>query len=420
MPQLNNVTQSEEPFNKEFFKNLTVLYVEDDEVVNSKLKNIFESLFFKVICCFNGIEAFKKFKNSLDTNKKIDIIISDITMPKMDGIELLQKIRNYDKYIPFIFTTAHLDCKYTMESIKQGISNYIIKPINVQELICNIQKTCQERFEQISINNSNKELTKQNKDLETQVEVEITKSKEQEKVIYQYSKMATMGEMFSNITHQWKQPLSAISINASGLQFQKEINNLSDKSFEEGMERIIDNTIYLSQTIDDFHNFLKPDNKRSSFDLKNCIIKSVELIIPLLENNNIKEFINLNSIDVNGIKGEFIQVILNLLNNAKDVLVENNIKNERFIFIDSIIKEDKIILSLKDNGGGISQENLNNIFEQYFTTKDTQGSGIGLYMSKEIIESHMSGKLFVHNVEFTHNDKIYKGAQFNIELPLNH
>ncbi|MEA3553268.1 MAG: HAMP domain-containing sensor histidine kinase [Campylobacterota bacterium] len=228
-----------------------------------------------------------------------------------------------------------------------------------------------------------------------------------------------MSEMLTNITHQWKQPLSAISVNASGLQFQKELNKLSDKSFEEGMDRIIDSTIYLSQTIDDFHNFLKPDHKVSSFDLKECILKSIELIIPILNKNHIEKFINLNDIKVNGIKGEFIQVILNLLNNAKDVLIQNNAKDERFIFIDSTIYEDKIVLSFKDNGGGISKENLNKIFNQYFTTKETQGSGIGLYMSREIIEKHMNGKLYVNNIEFTHNDKIYKGAQFNIELPLN-
>ena len=419
MFQTNDITKHKESFNKEFFKDLTVLYIEDDQTLNTNLKNIFEALFHNVISCDNGIDGLNSFENSLETNNKIDIIISDINMPKMNGIELLQKIREYNKDIPFIFTTAHSDTKYTLESIKYGISDFIIKPINVQELIFNMQKICQERYEQISIKNSHKELILQNKELETKVELEVKKRKEQEKVIYQYSKMATMGEMLTNITHQWKQPLSAISVNASGLQFQKELNKLSDESFEEGMDRIIDSTIYLSQTIDDFHNFLKPDHKISTFNLKDCIKKSIELIIPILNKNKIVEFINLNDIKVDGIKGEFIQVILNLLNNAKDVLIQNNPKNERFIFIDSIINDDKIILSFKDNGGGISQENFDNIFKQYFTTKDTQGSGIGLYMSREIIEKHMNGKLSVQNVEFNHNDKIYKGAQFNIELPLN-
>ena len=405
MSKINYISEHKESFNKEFFKDLSILYVEDDEILNSKLKNIFEVLFNNVISCTNGIDGLNSFISSIEKNNKIDIIISDINMPQMDGIELLQKIREYDKDIPFIFTTAHSDSKYTLESIKYGISNYIVKPINVQELIQNIKKVCQERYEQLLIKDSHKKLLIQNK--------------EQEKVIYQYSKMATMGEMLTNITHQWKQPLSAISVNASGLQFQKELNKLSDESFEEGMDRIIDSTIYLSQTIDDFHNFLKPDHKISTFNLKDCIKKSIELIIPILNKNNIVEFINLNDIKVDGIKGEFIQVILNLLNNAKDILIQNNPKKERFIFIDSIIKEDKILLSFKDNGGGISQENLNNIFNQYFTTKDTQGSGIGLYMSREIIEKHMNGKLYVQNVEFNYNDKTYKGAQFNIELPLS-
>ena len=140
MLKTNNITKHKKSFNKEFFKDLTVLYIEDDETLNRNIKNIFEALFHNVISCTNGIEGLNSFKDSLETNSKINIIISDIHMPKMNGIELLQKIREYDKDIPFIFTTAHSDTKYTLESIKHGISDYIIKPIDVQELISNINR----------------------------------------------------------------------------------------------------------------------------------------------------------------------------------------------------------------------------------------------------------------------------------------
>ncbi|MEA3553267.1 MAG: response regulator [Campylobacterota bacterium] len=173
----NNITEDKNSFNKDFFKDLTVLYIEDDETLSANVRNIFEALFFKVISSSNGIVGLNNFKKSLETNNKIDIIISDINMPKMNGIELLQKIREYDKDIPFIFTTAHSDTKYTLESIKHGISDYIIKPIDVQTLVNNMQKVYQERANQISIENSHKKLTQQNKELESKVESEIKKKR---------------------------------------------------------------------------------------------------------------------------------------------------------------------------------------------------------------------------------------------------
>jgi len=243
--------------------------------------------------------------------------------------------------------------------------------------------------------------------------------KEQEKLIYQQSKLAAMGEMIENIAHQWRQPLSVISSAVTGMQLQKELD--IDGNKEDDIKNLVlvnQSVQYLSKTIDDFRNFLKTDKIKSKISIKETIEKSLNLLSSKLKNRNISIIKNMEDLTINGIENELLQVFMNIFSNAKDVLENKNIDN-KMIFID-IFKDNKnVIILIKDNAGGINESIISRVFEPYFTTKHkSQGTGIGLYMSQEIIRNHMSGTINCDNVSFEYDSKKYAGAQFKITLPL--
>ena len=250
--------------------------------------------------------------------------------------------------------------------------------------------------------------------------IDITEVKEKDKLLFQQSKMASMGEMIGNIAHQWRQPLSAISSSASGMKLQKEYGFLRDEEFFDSIDSIVNSTQYLSKTIDDFRNFFKIDKEMKSFSLLNVIDNILSLVGSTYQSHRIDIIIN-NEKDfkIFGYENELIQALINILNNAKDALILNN-SEEKVIFIDLEKVNNSVRIIIKDSGGGISEEILPSIFEPYFTTKyNHQGTGIGLYMTHQIIVLHMKGKIYVENVSFKYNEKIVNGAQFSVDLKIS-
>jgi len=250
---------------------------------------------------------------------------------------------------------------------------------------------------------------------------DITKQKEQELLLIQQSKMASMGEMIGNIAHQWRQPLSAITTHASGSLLYKEMEVLTDEQMIKSFNEIIKNANFLSETIDDFRNFFEESKHKEPFS----IIQEVEHIKGIIKNSYINNNIEIvqtqpdEDVICNGIKNEFGQVLINILNNAKDVLVERDIKN-RFVKICIESTKTNCCVKIYDNAGGIPKDILPKIFEPYFTTKhQTQGTGIGLHMSSEIIFKHFKGTLVAINEQFSIADEDYYGACFIIDIPLN-
>ena len=241
--------------------------------------------------------------------------------------------------------------------------------------------------------------------------------KENEKILYQQSKMAAMGEMIGNIAHQWRQPLSVISVSASGIKLYQEEGLYSKEDSKDFIEAILHSTKYLSDTIDDFRNFYKDDLEKSDFEVK----KSIDKTINLLNTEFIKEEIEVvylgeSNLFIHGIENQFLQVIMNILNNAKDALVEKDIKN-RHIFIDLYKKNDKTYIEIQDNAGGVNEDIIEHVFEPYFTTKHKSlGTGIGLYMSEEIVTKQLNGKLFVYNKSINYKNIDYFGACFKIKI----
>ena len=248
--------------------------------------------------------------------------------------------------------------------------------------------------------------------------LDITELTEKNKLLIQQSKMATMGEMIGNIAHQWRQPLSTISTTATGLKLQKEMDVLEDKFLVESLEGINNSAQFLSKTIDDFRNFFKTDKKKEAFSIQEALDKALALVYVQFHNKNIQIIKNSTDIEIKNLENEFIQVVINILNNARDELIKKDIDVEKIIFIDVIKKKDSIEISIKDNAGGIPEDILPRVFEPYFTTKHkSQGTGIGLYMSQEIIRKNMQGEILVENKEYNYNNIDYKGASFTIKLP---
>ena len=243
--------------------------------------------------------------------------------------------------------------------------------------------------------------------------------KEQEKLLVQQSKMAAMGEMLENIAHQWRQPLSMISTSATGMQMQKELDILMTKDEEVKVLSQINNTAqYLSKTIDDFRDFFKPNKEFTTFNIKDVYKKTFNLVSSKFKSLDIVMIENLNDIKIYNLEGEVIQVIMNILNNARDAL-EFKDKKEKLIFIDIYKKNNNAIIKIKDNAGGIPHNIIDKVFEPYFTTKHkAQGTGIGLYMSLEMTTKHLNGSLEVANKNYTYKSHNYTGALFTIKLPL--
>ena len=257
-----------------------------------------------------------------------------------------------------------------------------------------------------------------NKNVRLSSIIDISTLKQQENVLIEQSRMVAMGEMIGNIAHQWRQPLSVISTGATGLQIQKENNILSDESFTKTCTTINENAQYLSRTIDDFRNFIKGDRKKKTFNLKENIDSFIQLVEGTIKTNHINLIYNIDEqIFVDGYPNELIQCYINIFNNAKDVLKDIQNK-DRLIFFTTEEKEDSIVITIKDNGGGIPDDIILKIFDPYFTTKHkSQGTGLGLHMTYKLIKDGMNGTIVVKNIDYKYKNVNYKGAEFRIILP---
>ena len=259
-----------------------------------------------------------------------------------------------------------------------------------------------------------------NKVLKIVAVMDVTDVKRQEKIISQQTKMASMGEMIGNIAHQWRQPLSAISIAAGGIKLNYEFDMEDRAETIIELDNIVDNTTFLSSTIESFQNFLKIDKKTTKFDLQSAFSKTLAIINANLKANKIFIIEDYSfSGSIKGIENELMQVFLNIINNAADVLKHSpDTSKTKYIKVSIMQNENNIDITIHDNGEGISNDIINKIFEPYFTTKhQSQGTGLGLYMTHQIIEN-MNGNIEVSNETFKHDNEIHKGAKFLISFPL--
>jgi signal transduction histidine kinase/ABC-type nitrate/sulfonate/bicarbonate transport system substrate-binding protein len=260
-------------------------------------------------------------------------------------------------------------------------------------------------------------LKKMNEELNEKIKIEMEKNEEKNRISIQQSRMASMGEMLENIAHQWRQPLSTISVAASGIEIKKELQILNDEDLSDSIRHIKNASQYLSNTIDDFRNFFIKDKIPSNINIRNTINKTIDLISSTFAKEEITLIRNIQNINFTSYENELIQVLMNIFINAKDALA--NRESEKLIIITIKQVENNLVIKIKDNAGGIKEDIIDKIFEPYFTTKHQfNGTGIGLYMSKLIVEKHLDGEISVQNIDFKFNSKTYNGALFKITLPL--
>ena len=258
-----------------------------------------------------------------------------------------------------------------------------------------------------------------NKKLAIRIKKELDKHQEKDRILAQQQKMVAMGQMIENIAHQWRQPLSVISTSASGLKLKKQLNILEDEELIKSIDKIVDTAKYLSDTIDDFRYFFKPQKDKTKFSLAKNIEKSLSFLEATLKENSIKVEFDYEDIDIIAYETELIQVFINIINNSKDAFIEKKIE-DRVIFISIKKFPNRILIEIKDNAGGVEEDILDKVFEPYFTTKHQyNGTGIGLYMSNQIIKTHLNGDIFMKNCSFKYKNIEQKGVITTIVLPKN-
>ena len=381
--------------------NRATILIIDDEAINIEILVELLNGKYELKVAFDG-------KMGINIAKKVlpDLILLDIEMPIMDGFEVAYELKNNSdtEGIPIIFVTSKTEKEVIISALDCGAVDYIKKPFLKEELFLRVANHVKTRLLQKEINDRNKI---------------------QEQLLIQQSKLAAMGEMIGAIAHQWRQPLTALGGILTNIEESYIDNELTENYLTKQIDSAENKIMYMSKTIDDFRNFFVPTKTKKSFCIKKAICNAVNIIDASFYDNNIvlNFFVNheqqknysqnKNYFTSFGYPTEFSQVIINILSNAKDAILEKREKIktsfEGQVSLDIFNVDNEIGITIKDNAGGINNSIINRVFEPYFTTKEEgKGTGIGLYMSKTIIENNMQGLLLVRNED--------DGAVFEIRM----
>ena len=258
------------------------------------------------------------------------------------------------------------------------------------------------------------ELRSMNDNLLKIVQAETQKRVESQKIAIEQNRLAMMGEMLSAVAHHWRQPLNAVGLKVQDTYLAFQNSEITESYMRDFRDSTMALVYSMSKTIDDFRYFFVQSDKKDLFSIEDTLSKTIKLLSAKLENTSINIYVSYdeqNKKDYFGFVHEFRHVALNIISNAIDAVIASSNKEQSFIKVQTKYKNDKVIIMVEDSGGGIKPLVQDRIYEPYYTTKDQgDGNGIGLYMSKEIIERQMHGKLYDEQGEF--------GARFVIELPL--
>ncbi len=371
----------------------------------------------------NGFSFREKFMD--DIRKKGDSIVT-YAYKKTRSDKIEKKISYFKYYEPLnwiiakgiyeddiqrdIIIKKNLLKKRVQNQIKQNIFIFFLLSIVAMIIVYFIGKKieCIINDKNKMVKKTTKDLAILNRELDCRVKKEVEKNKEQEQILMQKSKFIALGETISLIAHQWRQPISELAAIMMNIKLHHRLDKLDTKLMDKKSKEVEVLLEYMSKTIDDFRTFFKPNKIKGEFTINDSIQRVIEITKPMLEEYSINIIQNINkNIKVNSYQNEFEQVILNLISNAKDALISDKINNPKIII--EVWQNKSIIIVVRDNANGIKKELIDKIFDPYFTTKDdAKGTGIGLYMSKIIIEKNMKAKISV--------DSSVKGSSFKIEL----
>jgi len=366
---------------------INILIVDDSKSILYIIEDLLERIdnSYNIIMAGGGKKALEVVEES-----EIDLIILDIHMPDMDGFEVAQVLKSNKGTadIPIVFLTASTTLR--TEGLAIGAVDYLTKPIDENQFISRIS-------------------------LYTRLVMSIKENRQKDQQLMHSTRLAQMGEMISMIAHQWRQPLSSISAISGNTRLKLQLNSFDLSSddrikkqnqFLDGeLKKIEDKVQDLSTTIDNFRKFYTPNKEPVSVILDEIISKSLNVIRATLINNNIEIIEKYNSKEnIKLYDSEIMQVILNIIKNSQENFKEKSTQNTNIT-----ITTDNRRISICDNGGGIAEDIIDKIFDPYFSTKDEKnGTGLGLYMSKIIIEDHHLGHLHATNID--------NGICFSIDL----
>lgn len=345
--------------------------------------------YLKPIVIHNTVEAIIVIDFSLHTNQ---IVLSELSQLSLSII-----IITVFSIIVFFLVLRLSYVDNEREKTKTVLFNQL------KETNTDLQEQSQE------LERKSQEISEFNKTLTQKVKEEVAKNREKDKQLIQQSRLAQMGEMIGMIAHQWRQPLAAISSSSSAINLKATLGKLDQKKAIELSMKISEYSRHLSATIDDFREFFKPNKEKRETSFPELVEGVLTIIGITLETKNIKIIQDIQCTDkFHSYPNEIKQVLLNLIKNAEDVLLEKEIETP-YIQVKTYKQKDSLVLEISDNGGGIPEKIVDKIFDPYFSTKkEKDGTGLGLYMSKTIIETHCNGFLSVGNDA--------SGAVFKIEL----
>jgi two-component system, NtrC family, C4-dicarboxylate transport sensor histidine kinase DctB len=383
----------------------------------------------------------KALKNNImnNINKKMEIIKNKINKISIDSSEekfhselnfqinavsiYLTSLINYDLSLA-INEKRNTDKIFNIILIFSIISIFIVFLFSIilSIFIINNFKKLHNSLEQ-KVHVKTKELQELNLSLESKISKEVSQNRKKDIIMFQQARLASLGEMLNNIAHQWRQPLGSITMIIQSFQTKLLLGKLTPEFVDEKVKDALFLASNMSNTLDDFKNFFSPNKIKSKFSIKNCIEHSIELSKYLLTKESIKVELSIKKdLEINSFYNELSHVFLNIITNAKDALCSNVNKNDRIIKIIVNEFDNNVVVNILDNAGGIPHEVLPKIFEPYYTTKyKSAGTGIGLYMSKQIIEKHMEGQLSCKNVRHKIKDeRVFNCSLFTIKIPIKH
>jgi|GEM_PF-690611 len=406
-----------------------------EKVINYEfLSKVFAGIFLIIML---GIWRYKLLK---DTNKEISLINEELKSSQKeiikqkeefeaifryskDGIAILDQETNFVD-----FNSAYLKMLgYKREELLEKSFLDVIDEADKND----VKVIIKDGFEKGFVNNFEKVyIGKDQKRISTNTTISLMPNKKtllltvkdvtSMKLLESQSKLASMGEMIGNIAHQWRQPLSIITTSATGMGIKAEYGIVDEKEIKKFSDQIVEQAEYLSNTIDDFRNFIKTDISHLKIGAKEILFNALSLTRDSLKSNYIFMIENIeDDLKLDGNKNELVQAFINIINNSKDKLKETEqSKQKRYIFVKTRkVDENCIEIIIKDNGGGIDESIIHRVFEPYFTTKHQSiGTGLGLSMTEKIISQRHKGEIEVHNTIFEYEGKKYKGACFLVRL----
>ena len=434
---------------------ITLLFVEDEELLRAIYERILDKFVQRLYIAENGKEGLEMYKKC-----NPDLIVTDIMMPVMDGLEMVQHIRAIDSHVKLVILSAYGEAEYFMDAIKIGVNSFLIKPVetkkltglveelgksiqlerevknqelqrkkaeeNLRKLNEELEKRIEDRTrdlqkeikERIQAENELKEL---NLNLENRVKEELKKRQKQQQLLIQKSKLESMGELSAGIAHEINQPLGGISMGLDNILFKMSHDGASEEYIKNKINSLFKDIDRIRQIINHVRVFSRDQEILVSeiVDINEVIHDALSMMSRQYYNQNVHINLNLSGEKcfTVGNKYRVEQVILNLLSNAKYAVDEqqkmlNNRNYTKTISISSFNRGSEVVFEIEDNGTGIPKKNLSNIFDPFFTTKDVEhGTGLGLSISYGIIKE-MKGEISV-------DSQVNKYTRVSVSLPKN-